>query len=126
MRADVKKQREGLVDVTLRKYHHEQIRKKIQTSLLIHRLTECAKGKLDLTFQQLKAIEILLKKSLPDLTSIEHKGDVQVNFIARAPTPEKTAQDWLKAYAPPLAQLPDPNVQDAEVISETSKEEVES
>jgi hypothetical protein len=45
--------------------------------MLAKRLQNHALGKLDLTSTQLKAIEILLKKTLPDLSSIDAtiKGD---------------------------------------------------
>lgn len=56
--------------------HDENTRLKIQTSQLINRLNNHALGELELTQSQIRAIEILLKKSLPDLQSIEHKGDV--------------------------------------------------
>lgn len=55
--------------------HDENTRLKIQTSQLINRLNNHALGELELTQSQIRAIEILLKKSLPDLQSIEHKGD---------------------------------------------------
>jgi len=61
----------------LRSRHQDEIREKIKTSQLINRLTDCGLGNLELTAQQLKAIEILLRKSLPDLSavSIEGSGD---------------------------------------------------
>lgn len=60
----------------LRARHQDEVRTKIQTSQLINRLQDQALGDKDiLTAQQLKAIEILLRKSLPDLSTIEHTGD---------------------------------------------------
>lgn len=61
----------------LRSRHQDEIREKIKTSQLVNRLTNCALGDVELTAQQLKAIEILLRKSLPDLSavSIEGSGD---------------------------------------------------
>lgn len=55
--------------------HDENTRKKIQASQLINRLTKHALGDLELSTSQIKAIEILLKKTLPDLQSIQHSGD---------------------------------------------------
>jgi hypothetical protein len=55
--------------------HQQLIRDKINAGILVERLTECALGQLELTSQQMKAIEILLKKSVPDLTSVEMTGD---------------------------------------------------
>lgn len=44
-------------------------REKIRTSMLINRLQDNAEGKIELTNTQVKSIEILLRKTAPDLTS---------------------------------------------------------
>lgn len=61
----------------LRKQHSDEIRTKIQTSQLINRLTDHALGKVGLEPTQVRAIEVLLKKTLPDLqaTTISGPGD---------------------------------------------------
>lgn len=59
----------------LRARHQEEIRSKIQTSQLINRLEGHALGDTDLTPTQIKAIEILLRKNLPDLSQVEISGD---------------------------------------------------
>ena len=59
----------------IRKHHQDEVRLRIQTSQLINRLTDHALGDLELTPTQIRAIEILLKKSIPDLSSIEVSGD---------------------------------------------------
>lgn len=59
----------------IRKHHQDEVRLRIQTSQLINRLTDHALGDLELTPTQIRAIEILLKKSIPDLSSIEISGD---------------------------------------------------
>lgn len=59
----------------LRKMHQDDVRAKIQTSQLVNRLTSHALGEVDLSPTQVRAIEILIKKTLPDLQSIEHSGD---------------------------------------------------
>jgi hypothetical protein len=51
--------------------HDENTRLKIQTSQLVNRLTNHALGKVDLQPTQVKAIEVLLRKTLPDLSSID-------------------------------------------------------
>ena len=59
----------------MNKLHQEDVRSKIQASQLINRLTDHAFGEVELSQSQIKAIEILLKKKLPDLSAIEHKGE---------------------------------------------------
>ncbi len=59
----------------LNKLHQDDIRQKIQASQLINVLQNHALGKLDdLAPSRIKAIEILLRKSIADLSSIELSG----------------------------------------------------
>lgn len=67
--------------------HQETVRAKIQASQLINVLQNHALGLTEeLSQSRLKAIEILLKKSLPDLSSVELMGDgggaVQFEILA--------------------------------------------
>lgn len=66
--------------------HDQKTREKIQTSQLINRLTNHAFGELELTSSQVKSIEILLRKTLPDLKQLEVSGSV-VNL---------THEQWLE------------------------------
>lgn len=65
----------------IRLRHQDEVRAKIQASQLINRLTNHAFGEVDLSPTQIKAIEILLRKSIPDLAAIELTGD-QDNPVA--------------------------------------------
>lgn len=59
----------------MNKLHQEDVRSKIQASQLINVLQNHAlKGGKAIPATRLKAIEILLKKSLPDLSSVELTG----------------------------------------------------
>jgi hypothetical protein len=63
----------------LRKSHQDDVRTKIQVSQLINVLQNHALGiSEDLPASRLRAIEILLKKTLPDLSQVEatHSGEV--------------------------------------------------
>ena len=60
------------------KLHQDDVRKKIQVSLLIKKLEEHALSDDDekeISSSKMKAIQILLSKSLPDLSSIQISGD---------------------------------------------------
>lgn len=67
----------------LRKTHQDDVRLKIQTSQLLNRLTDHALGRgkkaVELSPTQVRSIEILLKKALPDLSAVEHTGDIDHN-----------------------------------------------
>jgi hypothetical protein len=61
----------------INKLHQADVRSKIQASQLINRLTDHALGKVALEATQVRAIEILLKKTIPDLSSVELTGDAE-------------------------------------------------
>jgi hypothetical protein len=79
--------------------HDDATRQKIQTSQLVNRLNGYALGELDPTSEkpieistgQLKAIEILLRKSLPDLSAVQIAGDDE--------SPLKLEVTWAKPSA---------------------------
>jgi len=60
---------------TVKIKHDEKTRAKIQTSQLLNRLNDHVFSEAQVSNTQLKAIEILLRKTLPDLSSVELKGD---------------------------------------------------
>jgi hypothetical protein len=70
----------------INKLHQDDVRKKIQASQLINRLTDHALGEVELSNTQVRAIEILLKKTIPDISSIQIQGD--------ADNPLKTVIEW--------------------------------
>jgi hypothetical protein len=61
----------------MNKLHQDDVRKKIQASQLINVLQDHAFGHTEeLSVTRMKAIEILLKKSLPDLSAITLENGV--------------------------------------------------
>ncbi len=55
-----------------RKLHlSEEWKEKIKVGVIMQRLMACAEGKDEMTASQLKAADILLKKSIPDLAKTE-------------------------------------------------------
>ena len=61
--------------VRLNPAHDERTRAKIQTSQIINRLEKLVNGEIEMTSQQVTAAGILLKKTLPDLQSVEIGSD---------------------------------------------------
>lgn len=60
----------------IRKHHQDEVRSRIQVSQLINVLERQALGEgEELSAARMKAIEILLRKSLPDLSSVELTGE---------------------------------------------------
>jgi hypothetical protein len=71
------------------KLHQDDVRKKIQVSQLINILQDHAlTGEGELPPTRMKAIEILLKKSIPDLSAVELSGDPDA--------PVELKVSWLK------------------------------
>lgn len=60
----------------LNPHHSEMVRSKIQASQLINRLQDHVFGTVEMTPTQLKAAEVLLKKSLPDLQALNISGEM--------------------------------------------------
>lgn len=55
--------------------HDQRTREKIQTSQLVNRLMAHVNGEVELTSTQVRAAEVLLKKTLPDLSATELSND---------------------------------------------------
>lgn len=53
------------------------VRERIQVTKLQQRLENHALGLVDMSATQIKAAEILLKKTVPDLSSVEHSGEIR-------------------------------------------------
>jgi hypothetical protein len=78
-------------------FHSDYLRKKIRASKLINRLQNHALGIIDLQMTQIRAIEILLRKSIPDLAAAEIKSDVTHRYVAELP-PVLSKEEWLEKY----------------------------
>lgn len=81
---------------------NEEWRTKIQTSMLINRLCDHVEGKVELSSTQVTAALGLLKKTAPDLSAVEHSGEVDTNYVARLPALSTTMDEWDKTHAVPL------------------------
>lgn len=59
----------------LNRHHSEEIRQKIQASVIIDRLQKHIMGELEMTATQIQAANSLLDRSVPKLSQIQHVGD---------------------------------------------------
>jgi hypothetical protein len=77
----------------LNRHHSEEIRQKIQASVIIDRLTKHVNGELELSSTQIAAAQTLLDRSVPKLSQIQHVGDadnpvahsLKVEFVNSVP-----------------------------------------
>ncbi len=73
--------------------HDLQTRERIQTSQLVNRLRDCALGEIVMDAVQVRAAEILLNKTLPNLASVESFNQTEVSVISAEPmSPEAWAE----------------------------------
>jgi hypothetical protein len=84
--------------------HPNYVREKIRTPQLLHK---CALGEISLTVTQLRAIEILLRKCLPDLAAAEIKSERTHLYVIEAPR-MLGREEWQEKYGP---QIKDQTVQ---------------
>ena len=66
----------------LGKQHADKTREKIKVTQIVNRLNKYANGELtddDVSSGQIKAMEILLRKALPDLSSVSYEGQMDMN-----------------------------------------------
>lgn len=70
--------------------HDENTRLKIQAAQLINRLTAHANGEVDMSATQVRSIEILLRKILPDLSDVKMDVDsAPITFNLNMTAPEE-------------------------------------
>lgn len=89
-------------------YIDDQWKEKIGVSMLVNRLKRFANSKFNPTSDdymaphQVQAANILLKKVIPDLAAVEHKGEVQIRPVI---DPEPTPVEWKETFAEPVKQI---------------------
>jgi hypothetical protein len=90
------------------KFHPDEVRSKIQAIRLVDILhqfifsEEDKNGRklADLTMAQVRAIDCLLKKVVPDLTRTLISADVNVKYVAELPK-VLSRDEWVKKYGNP-------------------------
>jgi hypothetical protein len=78
-------------------FNTAECRAKIKATQLIHRLQAHIFDGLELSMSQIKAIDILLKKIIPDLTRTEIAADLNVRYVAELPK-VLTREEWVAKY----------------------------
>jgi predicted component of type VI protein secretion system len=78
------------------KHQTEACRAKIKTTAILNRLQRHLEGKLELSPTQVRCAEIMLNKSLANLTATELSGDV-ASFVMRLPEPATDMAAWQRS-----------------------------
>jgi hypothetical protein len=104
-------------------FRPDDVRKKIQASWLVRRLHLHIGGKIELSMSQVRAIDILLKKCIPDLVQTSVTADLTVRYVAELP-PMLSRSEWEKKYGVDhLAFEADPQIIDGTVSGEGNGQE---
>lgn len=83
--------------VRLNPEHDKRTKAKIQTSQIINRLSSFINGEIELSAAQVTAALGLLKKTMPDLSSVDATVDGEVTNYVLSATP-MSADDWEATY----------------------------
>lgn len=81
--------------------HNENTRGKIQAAQIINRLQRFVNGEIDMSPAQVNAANILLRKVIPDLSAVEHSGEVETNYVVRVPDKAENVDTWQNRFALP-------------------------
>lgn len=73
--------------------HDAKTRQKIQTSQIVNRLLNHTLGEVEMTNTQVRAAEILLKKTLPDLSQMTIDAEVETRELKPLTEEEAKALD---------------------------------
>lgn len=79
----------------------EEHRTKIKNSQILNRLIKCALGEIEMSQVEANVGLSLMRKVLPDLSAVDHSGDVQTPFVILAPQPSDSTEEWERNNAPP-------------------------
>lgn len=79
----------------------EKIAAGTTAGVLMKRLTDNSLGKLDtpMTASQIRSAEIVLSKIVPNLSSVDHSGEVNHNHVARVPEAQPDIETWQHKHA---------------------------
>ena len=80
-------------------FHPDAIRKKLRAVYYISQLHKHIEGKIELKMSQIRAIEILLRKCVPDLTTTAILADITHRYVVELPQ-VLDKETWERKYGP--------------------------
>lgn len=75
-------------------------RANIDTAMILRRFDEHFRGEIELTPTQVRVGEILLRKTVPDLSQTDLTATHVHRYVIEAPS-ELSREEWEKRYSPP-------------------------
>lgn len=80
--------------------HDENTINKIRASNIVTRLIKFIDGEINLVPAQVTAALGLLKKIVPDTSSVEISGEITTSKVIRAPAMAATTKEWSETHMP--------------------------
>ena len=78
----------------------QSVRDRIKTSMIVNRLQDHISGDCDLKPTQVQAANILLAKTIPNLSQSENKSEVIHRYVARLPEKAANTEQWQEQHTP--------------------------
>ena len=85
--------------------HDDNTRAKIKAGNIINRLNKLIAGEIEMPPHAVTAALSLLRKSLPDLTSVDHSGDITNRYVAELPSVAPDPDTWQQQHVPPQHRI---------------------
>ena len=82
--------------------HDDETRAKIQAGNLITRLQKFIHGEIEMPPHAVTAALGLLRKAIPDLTSVEHSGEQTITYVVGVPTRATSSKEWASQQEPTI------------------------
>jgi hypothetical protein len=80
--------------------HDDETRARIQVGNIINRLNKLIEGEIEMPPHAVTAALGLLRKTLPDLTSVDHSGEITTRYVAEIPALSATTDEWQRQHVP--------------------------
>lgn len=84
--------------------NQESVREKIRATQLVNALENHVLNSKKMSPSAVTAALGLLKKCVPDLASVEYKGDIAHRYVIETPAPSPDANEWANQHSPMTTQ----------------------
>ena len=84
----------------------DAVRARIKAGGIAKRLEDYIVGKISMEPAQVTAALGLLRKVVPDVSAVEHSGEVTQNHVARIPAVQQNSEQWQQQHSPDAPTLP--------------------
>ena len=78
----------------------EKVRARIKAGGILDLLQKHISGKRKMEQSQVAAALGLLRKVVPDVSAVEHSGEVTQNHVARIPAVQQNSEQWQQQHSP--------------------------